>query len=551
MTGTGSGSQTSTLTPTPTSSLTLSSTQTMTGTGSGTPTSTPTATSSSSSSPSQTATSSPSATSSVVTGENFSCAFSARSGNVSCWGDNAYYQLATTTYSQTYNPQLIPVISDPYSYLTIGYLHACTISTSGHIYCWGNNEYAQVSTSLTAEAVSTPTDVGLTNAIALALGKTFSCAIILNDGTYQNVVYCWGDNSFGQLGLNNGSAGSTSTATSSTSNSASGSSSTSASSSMTPIPNTSPTSTSSVSASSSASPSSPAASLPQRVQTLSGPLYNVQSITAGGSHACALKYDGSAYCWGLNNSGQLGNGNKVNYNYAVAVSPPAAPSPTSTPSASGSASASPSSSSSASITSSPGVRTIIDVEAGYTHTCAIYSDYSLYCWGDNTKNQLGLIYDTSLTNVTAPQLVQTNIPNTLSSLALMKADATCVLDNTNLGWCWGPQDYARLDDLYVYESQCTAEATNFRATPQALYISQQPGDGSSNVYAYMTSLSIGGLTSPQSGEGHGCLFNTEGIFFCWGADNYYQAGVSYGYALDFDEYGDFCVWGTMQSVDPL
>jgi len=34
-------------------------------------------------------------------------------------------------------------------------------------------------------------------------------------------------------------------------------------------------------------------------------------VTVGGSHACALAFDGQAWCWGRNDSGELGNANPI------------------------------------------------------------------------------------------------------------------------------------------------------------------------------------------------------------------------------------------------
>ena len=39
---------------------------------------------------------------------------------------------------------------------------------------------------------------------------------------------------------------------------------------------------------------------------------DVGKITAGGSHTCAILTDGSLWCWGLNDEGQLGQGNTTN-----------------------------------------------------------------------------------------------------------------------------------------------------------------------------------------------------------------------------------------------
>ena len=50
-----------------------------------------------------------------------------------------------------------------------------------------------------------------------------------------------------------------------------------------------------------------------------GLLNTVIAIAPGARHACALKNDGTVWCWGKNDRGQLGNGTKVDSVYPVKV----------------------------------------------------------------------------------------------------------------------------------------------------------------------------------------------------------------------------------------
>ena len=50
-----------------------------------------------------------------------------------------------------------------------------------------------------------------------------------------------------------------------------------------------------------------------------GLLSNVAAIAPGTRHACALKTDGTVWCWGKNDRGQLGDGTKVDSAYPVKV----------------------------------------------------------------------------------------------------------------------------------------------------------------------------------------------------------------------------------------
>ena len=79
-----------------------------------------------------------------------------------------------------------------------------------------------------------------------------------------------------------------------------------------------------------------------------------QSISAGQRHTCAITVDAAAYCWGANDQGQAGGGTTGPVLRAV-----------------------------------PGTLPWTQISAGYTHTCAVRSDGALFCWGQNDRGQLG------------------------------------------------------------------------------------------------------------------------------------------------------------------
>lgn len=84
------------------------------------------------------------------------------------------------------------------------------------------------------------------------------------------------------------------------------------------------------------------------------------AITAGESHSCALLSDHTIECWGGNTYGQLGDGTTATET----------------------------------VPSSPvgDIMNAIAISAGENHTCALLSDHTVECWGDNQYDQLGLGY---------------------------------------------------------------------------------------------------------------------------------------------------------------
>ncbi len=115
------------------------------------------------------------------------------SGEVWCWGDNAFGQLGNGTTNDSPTPVLAAGISDAIE-ITMGRWHVCALRGSGRVSCWGRNLYGEVGNG-TAQVASSPVDVGLTNVIAVGAGGFHSCAI-----TETNQLSCWGLNTSGHLG---------------------------------------------------------------------------------------------------------------------------------------------------------------------------------------------------------------------------------------------------------------------------------------------------------------------------------------------------------------
>ena len=106
------------------------------------------------------------------------------------------------------------------------------------------------------------------------------------------------------------------------------------------------------------------------------------SVTVGYDHTCAIRTNRALWCWGLNDSGQLGLGY---YTVGPGVGTPQ-PQQVTSPAAAGWAT----------------------ITAGFAHTCAIRSGGRLWCWGWNDRGQLGIgsrTYETDLARPVADTML--------------------------------------------------------------------------------------------------------------------------------------------------
>jgi hypothetical protein len=137
---------------------------------------------------------------SVTVGGAFACALTG-TGQAFCWGANLVGQLGNGTVS---GPVLVPapVSGDlVFTTLTASGAHTCGLTAGGAAYCWGGNESGETGTGTLGSSVLTPTPVQtalrFTRISAEGSGSwpNSTCGL-----TAAGEAWCWGNNSFGQLG---------------------------------------------------------------------------------------------------------------------------------------------------------------------------------------------------------------------------------------------------------------------------------------------------------------------------------------------------------------
>ncbi|MCX6461083.1 MAG: hypothetical protein NTZ03_12350 [Actinobacteria bacterium] len=218
---------------------------------------------------------------------------------------------------------------------------------------------------------------------AIASGSGHTCAIA--DDSH---VYCWGDNTLGQIG-----APST-------------------------IP-VAPAPTEGSTAKPAPAPAPAPIPTPTPVEgAVAGQTFI--AIAAGDNHTCALSSDHKVLCWGASGNGQLGNGVQ-----------PTEGGPTFSATA-------------VDIVGNLAGLTVNSLAAGGNTSCAITSDGVTYCWGDNSAGQLGI------GAAGPPRATPTGVSTrgvlrdrTVTQVAV-GTDHACAVDSTGIGYCWGNNKYGQI-----------------------------------------------------------------------------------------------------------
>ena len=196
----------------------------------------------------------------ISTGGSHTCGLIA-DGTAYCWGDNDYGQLGNNAQNDSPTPVMV-MSAQKFSWISTGGNHTCAVGlTDSKLYCWGRNNYGQLSRADLTLTATTPVDVSATNTTytRVSTGASHTCMI-----TSAGETYCVGRNFDGQLGQNTGGSDSSS-----------------------PL--------------------------------LVGSPQTFTELYAGADHTCAKTASNTLYCWGANDVGQLGDGTTQASSSPVAV----------------------------------------------------------------------------------------------------------------------------------------------------------------------------------------------------------------------------------------
>ena len=301
---------------------------------------------------------------------------------------------------------------------------SCALLGDGTVRCWGGNAYGQLGIGTTSgpqscggqacsplpvEVKNTDGSGPLTNVTQLALGGNDACAVLADTS-----AVCWGDNMDGQVGNVNAPL-------------------------IVDVP------------------------VVVKLDPSAQPLTGIASMSVGGTDACAVLTNGTARCWGYNFFGQVGDGTRQTRGAPTAVMNSSGSAPLSG---------------------------VAQIAVGANVTCALMSDQTVQCWGRNSVGQIG-DGTTAFDQLLPTAVVSAPGSGGLSGVSRVTAggDDACALLTDGTVRCWGDNGFLELGDgLVVGPDTCGQSFCG--TTPQT--VEAGPGQG---ALSGVSAISTAGLNT--------------------------------------------------------
>lgn len=235
------------------------------------------------------------------------------------------------------------------------------------------------------------------------------------------------------------------------------------------------------------------------------------TLALGYNHACARMTDGTVRCWGDNGAGQIGDGIPFDGSRADVLRPQAV----------------------------PGIKDVISIASGLSHTCVVHQPGNLSCWGINTFGQLG---NGTTTRSSKPVEVLTLKDATT---VIGGTSFTCAIRKDKSVACWGANYAGQLGDGTKTERPTAAPVKDLAnvvsmtaATSHACAVLES-GEvmcwggntdgqlGTGNTTESLTPTKLTALSNIQqvaAAASFSCALEKTGRVYCWGANDHGELG---------------------------
>lgn len=226
---------------------------------------------------------------------------------------------------------------------------------------------------------------------------------------------------------------------------------------------------------------------------------------AGNKHSCTVQTDGSAFCWGNNNAGELGDGTFTRRETPVQVS-------------------------------GLGPGTTAAILVAFNSSCALKTDGSVVCWGDNNSSDLG---DGTLEGRLTPVRVSGLGPGTTSAIFTNSdSHGYCAIKTNGAVVCWGQIPPIGFENHTVpiqatqftpgtvkalgfgFKLTCALKTDGSVVCSGSNYGGQAGNDQGKNALT----LGPGTTAAITVGNLHSCALLKDGSVVCWGINGNGELG---------------------------